>query len=238
MGGKVRVAKYLVPVLQERMKDKETFVDLFCGSCNIISKIKAPKRIANDLHKAVQSGWVPPSVVTEEDYRLAKEQEDHLKAFIGFGCSFSGKYFGGYARGDEGRNYALNAKNTLLKKHQSMKDVQFFCSSYDEVQIPDNSLVYCDIPYRGTTDYSTTKFNHEEFYSWCKDMKAKGHDVVVSEYLCNAPEGWEVIWQHGSKKDMRSKDGKQEGTVEVLMSPKRTFQEVIHVLDYDDVEVV
>lgn len=85
MGGKVRIAKYLVPVLQERLKDKETFVDLFCGSCNIISAIqpqqscglaiKAPNRIANDLHKelialhkAVQQGWVPPSVVTEEDY--------------------------------------------------------------------------------------------------------------------------------------------------------------------------
>ena len=35
MGGKVRIAKYLVPVLQGRLKDKETFVDLFCGSCNI-----------------------------------------------------------------------------------------------------------------------------------------------------------------------------------------------------------
>ena len=79
MGGKVRIAKYLVPVLQERLKDKDTFVDLFCGSCNIISAIKAPNRIANDLHKelialhkAVQSGWVPPSVVTEEDYKQSR----------------------------------------------------------------------------------------------------------------------------------------------------------------------
>ena len=196
MGGKVRVAKYLVPVLQERLKDKETFVDLFCGSCNIISAIKAPNRIANDLHKelialhkAVQQGWIPPSVVTEEDYKQAKQAEDHLKAFIGFGCSFSGKYFGGYARGGEGRNYALNAKNTLLKKHDNMKDVQFFCSSYNQVRIPENALVYFDIPYKGTTEYSTTSFLHEEFYFWCKDMKDKGHDIVVSEYLCNVPKG-------------------------------------------------
>ena len=27
MGGKVRIAKYLVPVLQERLKDKDTFVE-------------------------------------------------------------------------------------------------------------------------------------------------------------------------------------------------------------------
>lgn len=230
MGGKVRIAKYLVPVLQERLKDKDTFVDLFCGSCNIISAIKAPNRIANDLHKelialhkAVQSGWVPPSVVTEEDHKQARRKdgytEDHLKAFIRFGCSFGGIYFGGYARGGEGRNYALNAKNTLLKKHQNMKDVQFFNLNYSEVNIPSNSLVYCDIPYKGTAKYSTGSFDHLSFYSWCKVMKAKGHDVVVSEYLCNVPEGWEIIWKHESKKDMRSKDGKQEGTVEVLMMP-------------------
>ena len=227
MGGKVRIAKYLVPVLQERLKDKETFVDLFCGSCNIISAIKAPNRIANDLHKelialhkAVQQGWIPPSVVTEEDYKQAKQAEDHLKAFIGFGCSFSGKYFGEYARNKIGHNYAKSAKNTLLKKHQNMKDVQFCNCFYGDVVLPSNSLVYCDIPYKGTTEYSTTKFNHEEFYSWCKDMKAKGHDVLVSEYLCNVPEGWEVIWKHESRKGMRNKEGEQEGTVEVLMAPK------------------
>ena len=170
MGGKVRIAKHLVPVLQERLKDKDTFVDLFCGSCNIISAIKAPNRIANDLHKelialhkAVQQGWVPPSVVTEEDYKQAKQAEDHIKAFIGFGCSFSGKYFGGYARGDGDRNYALNAKNTLLKKHQNMKDVEFFNLHYSEVNIPSNSLVYCDIPYKDTTKYSTDSFDHSSF---------------------------------------------------------------------------
>ena len=226
MGGKVRISKYLVPVLQERLKDKDTFVDLFCGSCNIVSAIKAPNRIANDLHKelialhkAVQSGWVPPSVVTEEEYKQAKEQEDHLKAFIGFGCSFSGKYFGGYARNKRGDNYAKQNSNSLIRKHTTMKDVKFCNYFYADVVLPDNSLVYCDIPYKGTTEYSTTSFLHEEFYFWCKDMKDKGHDIIVSEYLCNVPKGWEVVWKHESKKDMRNKEGEQEGTVEVLMTP-------------------
>ena len=226
MGGKVRIAKYLVPVLQERLKDKETFVDLFCGSCNIISAIKAPNRIANDLHKelialhkAVQQGWIPPSVVTEEDYKQAKQSEDHLKAFIGFGCSFSGKYWGGYARGSEVRNYATNAKNTLLTKHKTLKDVQFTNLQYNEVSVPDNSLIYCDIPYKDTTGYSTGSFQHEAFYLWAKEMKDKGHTVLVSEYLQNLPEGWTVEWKHQSKKDIRNKEGVQESTVEILMSP-------------------
>ena len=229
MGGKVRIAKYLVPVLQERLKDKETFVDLFCGSCNIISAIKAPNRIANDLHKelialhkAVQQGWVPPIFVSEDDHRQARHSKvipDYLKAFIGFGCSFAGGYFNGYARCKRGDNYALQSANSLIKKHQNMKDVHFFNLNYSEVNIPSNSLVYCDIPYKDTTKYSTDSFDHSSFYSWCKDMKNKGHDIVVSEYLCNVPEGWEVIWKHESKKDMRNKEGEQEGTAEVLMTP-------------------
>ena len=101
-----------------------------------------------------------------------------------------------------------------------MKDVHFFNLNYSEVNIPNNSLVYCDIPYKDTTKYSTGSFDHSSFYSWCKDMKAKGHDIVVSEYLCNVPEGWEVIWKHESKKDMRNKEGEREDTVEVLMTPK------------------
>ena len=66
-GGKARIAKVLAAELQSRLQPNQTFVDLFCGSCNVVSKIKADKRIANDLHTelidmhiAVQQGWIPP----------------------------------------------------------------------------------------------------------------------------------------------------------------------------------
>lgn len=228
-GGKAKIAKELSKELQSRLKEGQAFVDLFCGSCNVVSKIKAPVRIANDLHKelialhkAVQEGWIPPSSVSELEYKEIKnlnEVPDYLKAFVGFGCSFSGKYWGGYARGSEVRNYATNAKNTLLTKHKALKDVQFTNLQYHEVVIPGNSLIYCDIPYKDTTGYSTGSFNHEEFYLWAKEMKDRGHTVLVSEYLQNLPEGWAVEWKHQSKKDIRNKEGVQESTVEILVSP-------------------
>ena len=46
-----------------------------------------------------------------------------------------------------------------MKKHHNMKDVQFFNLNYSEVNIPSNSLVYCDIPYKDTTKYSTGSFD-------------------------------------------------------------------------------
>ena len=38
-GGKQRISKQLSQYLNSQLKDNQPFVDLFCGSCNIISKI-------------------------------------------------------------------------------------------------------------------------------------------------------------------------------------------------------
>ena len=229
-GGKAKIAKELSKELQSRLKEGQAFVDLFCGSCNVVSKIQAPLRIANDLHKelialhkAVQEGWIPPSSVSESEYKEIKNSKDcpdYLKAFVGFGCSFAGRYFEGYARGSR-QNYAMGSSNSLIKKHTTMRDVIFTSKNYSEVEIPNNSLIYCDIPYKSSTKkYKYGWFQHEEFYLWAKEMKDKGHTVLVSEYLQNLPEGWIVEWKHESKMGVRNKEGVQESTVEVLMTPK------------------
>lgn len=123
-GGKARIAKPLAEYLNSQLKDGQPFVDLFCGSCNVISKIDPNRtRIANDLHyeliemwKYVQSGGALPDNISEDEYAVVKKSgEPWLKAFVGFGSSFAGKYFGGYAR-SENQNYTLCAKNSCLKK--------------------------------------------------------------------------------------------------------------------------
>jgi len=230
-GGKQRISKPLSEFLNSQLEDGQPFVDLFCGSCNVISKIDSNRiRIANDKHeyliamwKALQDGWIPPKEVSEEMYYDVRNNLDIDKAlsgFVGFGCSFSGKWWGGYARGGEKRNYAENAINTSMKKMKSMQDVVFVSGNYQEVQIPSNSFIYCDIPYKNTTGYSVGDFNHEKFYAWCEEMVNEGHDILVSEYSHNVPDNWEVIWRHKSKKDIRNKAGEQEATLEVIMRPK------------------
>ena len=67
-GGKQRISKSLSEYLNLQLKEGQPFVDLFCGSCNIISKIDNNRlRIANDKHKyliamwkALQNGWQMP----------------------------------------------------------------------------------------------------------------------------------------------------------------------------------
>lgn len=226
-GGKARIASRLAPVIQSRLKPGQAFVDLFCGSCNIVSRIQAPIRIANDvhkslilLHKAVQDGWVPPAFVSESEYAQAKSMDDGpIKGFVGFGWSFGGKWFGGYTLDERKEKYAVSTRNTLLKKHKSMKDVQFLNMDYSEVPLPPHSLVYCDIPYRGTTGYSTGDFDHTRFYAWAAEARAQGHDVLVSEYANNVQPDWEVVWSISAKQDIRRANNAQATTEEILMRP-------------------
>lgn len=232
-GGKARIAKELCKFLQGELKEGQAFVDLFCGSCNVVSKIEADVRLANDLHKeliamwkSTQDGTFQPVRVSEEEYKLMRLDTNNetypawFRGFIGFGCSFSGKWWGGFAKCNRGDDYYMNALNSTNKKASKLQGVIFSQGSYKDVKgIPDASLIYCDIPYKGTTKYSVGEFNHEEFYAWAIDMKRKGHNVLVSEYGHNVPEGWEVVYSIESKKDIRNKDGVQEKTIEVVMTP-------------------
>lgn len=53
---------------------------------------------------------------------------------------------------------------------------------YCNVEVLPNSVIYCDIPYKGCDDYGKRKghnFDHEAFYDWCERQKEL---VLVSEY--------------------------------------------------------
>ena len=57
-GGKVRISKNLALFINNQLKENQTFVDLFCGSCNVISKIDNNRlRIANDKHYYLIEMW-------------------------------------------------------------------------------------------------------------------------------------------------------------------------------------
>lgn len=211
-GGKSKIAKDIVKVLEQYRKPNQLYVEPFVGGANIISKMSG-ERQAYDLHKeligmykALQKGWIPPNKIDEKDYEIIKKYGvDELKAFVGFGCSFSGKYFGGFARNNRTDNYARNAKNSLLRKMETMKNVKFECKDYRELRYT-NTLIYCDPPYANTTGYSVGNFDSNEFWQWCREM-SKCNTVIISEY--KAPNDFECIWKRKVKTEIRNKyDGK------------------------------
>ena len=65
-----------------------------------------------------------------------------------------------------------------LQRLQSLKSLNIFKGSYKDVPIKQNSLIYCDIPYKNTDAYDND-FNYEEFYTWAENQT---EPVIISEY--------------------------------------------------------
>ena len=61
---------------------------------------------------------------------------------------------------------------------QSLQSLQSYGIDYQEVPIPDNALIYCDIPYVNTNCGKYNNFNHERFYEWAE----KQNNIFISEY--------------------------------------------------------
>lgn len=227
LGGKGRTGHIIAQYLNAIRFDNQSYWEPFVGGGWVLSNISASgKNHASDKHVALISmwqslldGWQPPNTISEDEYEDAKSlpDTDPLKAFIGFGCSFSGKYFGGYARSGK-RNYASNARNSLFRKIASMPPVTFYHADFMTCDPPESHmLIYCDPPYNNTTGYSTGDFNTSAFYNRCRTLSASGHTVIISEYA--APSDFSCVLQIPTKTDMRNTNGNREDRTEKLFTP-------------------
>jgi hypothetical protein len=82
--------------------------------------------------------------------------------------------------------------------------------------MPSNSLIYCDLPYFGTTSYSGTEpFNYEYFYNWSRNM-SKYNKIFISEY--QMPPDFQTVLEIPVKTDMSNKEGKKFSRVEKLFT--------------------
>ena len=171
-GGKAKISKYIVPYLESVRKENQIFVEPFVGGANIVSQMSGKRKAYDfneyliEMYKGVQNGYELPDSLTEEEYKYIREHKDEdkvLTGFVGFGCSFAGKWFGGYARNKQKHNYCKASKNSLMKKMSTMVDVEFGWRDYKSLFLK-GCLIYCDPPYANTTKYTgVPDFDSEEF---------------------------------------------------------------------------
>lgn len=206
MGSKNRIAKELIPIITKDLKPNQWYVEPFVGGANMIDKIEHPYKLGADNNKylialleAVQNGQELPEYINKDEYIAVKTNKDNYPdwyvGFVGFVSSFRAKFFGGYSgycttKTGIRRNYIKERINNILK--QNLDGIKLVCSSYDALDIPANSIIYCDPPYNGTTKYKDS-FDSDAFWQWCRDKAKEGHTVYVSEY--NAPEDFKCIWE-------------------------------------------
>lgn len=153
-----------------------------------------------------------PEIIGENTYIEVKNNkekyDDWYVGLVGFCATFGAKYFGGYARGFKAdgvtpRIHSNEAIRNLIKQAPNLKNIKlkncsFLDLSKDKIK---GYVIYCDIPYRGTTKYKTEKFPYEEFYKWAKEMSVH-NTVLISEY--NMPEEFECIWKKETKANFDS----------------------------------
>lgn len=68
----------------------------------------------------------------------------------------------------------------LQRLQQLDEQLFFYNKSYEQIEIKENSIIYCDIPYKSTAEYNKDiKFNYIKFFDWAD---AQSNPVFISEY--------------------------------------------------------
>lgn len=234
LGSKARIAKEILPIILRNRKENQYYVEPFAGGMNSICEVKG-NRIANDINeylismwKELIKGWIPDKIGKDLYLKIRDNKEnypDYLVGWVGFNCSYSGKWFSGYAgitktKIGTVRDYQSEAIKNCLEQVNKMKNVEFKSLYYDKLEIPTKSIIYCDPPYKGTTK-NYNEFDNDKFWEWVRRMSKQGHEVYVSEY--EAPTDFECIWKKEIKSSL-SANGKIGGSklsIEKLFILKR-----------------
>ena len=214
LGGKIRLSKYIVPIIENYINENTLFIDLFCGGCNVSDKITKTKNIiCNDHNKYLIEMWkylISTKYTTElnyskEEYDEVKnnrsEYEDWYVGLIGFHYSYGGKFFGGYAR-SRYSDHIERSINKTIKQSETLKDFMFTNKDYKEYSCVKNAVIYCDPPYKNSTQRSTkynSDFNYEEFYDWCREMSRCNVVIISEKYM---PDDFDIIWEKEHNSNM------------------------------------
>ncbi len=217
-GSKLRISNEILSVILKDRKSGQWYIEPFAGGMNVIDKVKG-NRIANDNNIYLIAMWRTinfnyPERISRELYSHARDMyynrttkifSDGLIGWIGFMGSANGRFFsGGYSgksitRIGIERDYIKENIKNIRKQMPYMKGVLYFNVDYQKLNIPKNSIIYCDIPYKNAAKYETSKnFKHNFFWDWAREKSLEGHKVYVSEYA--APDDFVCIW----KKEIKS----------------------------------
>lgn len=224
VGGKSRIAGWVAEHINSIKGGCCRYIEPFVGSGAVFARV-APmfdKAECGDAHQdlimlwqAVASGWIPPEFVSREDYvSLRHAEPSAMRAFAGYGASFSGKWFGGYVDTvwDAHHNrytkpYAQAASRSLVKVAGIFAAARIVHQSYECWTPSAGDLVYCDPPYANTLGYpaSGEEFDSGRFWDFAETWSAAGALVVVSE--ATAPDGWRILAERSRRAMLRVATG-------------------------------
>lgn len=218
MGGKGRIAADIAAVMRSRIdwSRRTHYLEPFVGGGWVLPHMVPGFSYIEigDIHRdlvllwsAVRDGWVPPTAISKEQYNELKNADPSaLRAFAGFGLSFGGKWFGGYASSARGDDFCGAAARGLLKKADAVKradrveQLPFYMWS-----VTPETVVYCDPPYADTTGYAGSgSWDATWFWDTVRRWANQGAQVFVSEY--RAPDDITCVWSRDVKSLLKRDD--------------------------------
>lgn len=247
MGGKFRQRRAIADALRPYINGGTTYVEPFLGGgwsfAHVIETCRPGHAIGADVNgslvelwkKVVAEGtdWLPTSLEeVEENYAKMRERDrtgevGPLLAWYGAACSFGGRWFEGIARNKTttgATGFEAQARSTE-KKAASMRtcpDLRLLCCGYDELEIPDGAVVYCDPPYNGRYGKLGREFRRgivfdpEDYYSWVRELSQR---CVVVCTTFDPPEDFEVVYDWGDTRvtHLNGRDRAERPTSERLV---------------------
>lgn len=218
MGSKAKIATPIIEIIYDRMEaygGLNHYLEPFVGGANVIDKVACKYKYGSDkqkyliaLYNNIEKLAEMPEHITKEHYSDVRscynnggnKYPDWYIGAVGFLSSYNGRFFdGGYAgivttKTGKTRDYYTEAKKNLLQQVHLLTDIRFFHKDYTEVKEKiEDYVIYCDIPYRGTKQYGTSKnFDYNYFWDWARRMSEK-NIVLISEQT--APNDFETIWE-------------------------------------------
>ena len=116
----------------------------------------------------------------------------------------------------------LQSLESLERQKQNMQYLTIYNMDYRAVELPSNATIYCDPPYRGTTQYHGDTFDFDAFDSWLEDVDRL---VIVSEYT--APKNCVCVAKREKAALMSGSRGGGDKVIEGLFVHEK------HVAEYE-----
>ena len=226
-GGKHRQSKIISNHIN-MVKTTNHYCEPFCGALSVACRVDDRfELLLSDNNKALITMWsflfnneIALPHISESDYNALKYLKDFdnwLTAYAGFGLSFGGKWFGGYARGDGDYNGALQRSiKRKIAALKSKKSVSFMNCDCDDLIIKHKSVVYLDPPYVGRTKVGGFSRDDLNVFELGERLVDDGHIVLITEFRQGGDfvplhEFGDTVVRHHKQRT------KGDGTTELLM---------------------
>ena len=202
LGGKSKGYNHIIKVLNNSKYDNIPYLEPFVGMAHILKRIENKSNyyasdtnpLVYSLLNGIQRKKQYPFISKDRYFELKNQKKNTFeKSLAAFTYSYNGKEFAGYTLNDKDKT--RNYPNERIRYYESLKKNPIFMktilSNIDyKLLNPKGYIIYCDPPYKNTTEYGDNDFNHHEFWDIMRKW-SKNNYVFISEYI--APKDFKVI---------------------------------------------